>query len=237
MMNAKLLGFFSGFPSPHFTDRIADVLKENLNVRDSLVFISAQPDHDAQNDDDSAGMHRMFAERNMPFAKYCVIDHRTKEADAVSLIREATCIFLMGGNATLQFRLMRDKGILDEIRRSSAVILGVSAGAMNMGKHTVDIYESLTPYEGLGLADITVKAHYPFDEKLLQSLKQVSMELPVCLMADESAIFVTKESAIQIGQIYRMIKGEIVPLPQEQLEQLRNDSLCNRQSFETEARF
>jgi len=72
----------------------------------------------------------------------------------------------MGGNATLQFRLMYDKGILD--------------------------------------------------------LKQVSMELPVCLMTDESAIFVKKESVIQIGQIYRMIKGVIIPLTQEQLEQMRN---------------
>ena len=48
------------------------------------------------------------------------------------------------------------------------------------------------------------------------------MELPVCLMTDESAIFVKKESVIQIGQIYRMIKGDIILLTQEQLEQMRN---------------
>ena len=41
-MNAKLLGFFSGFPTHHFTDRIADALKEELNVRDSLVFIRSR---------------------------------------------------------------------------------------------------------------------------------------------------------------------------------------------------
>ena len=41
-MNAKLLGFFSGFPTHHFTDRIADVLREELNVRDSLVFIRSR---------------------------------------------------------------------------------------------------------------------------------------------------------------------------------------------------
>ncbi len=129
----------------------------------------------------------------------------------------------MGGNATLQFKLMCDKGILDEIRQSSAVILGVSAGAMNMGKHTVDVYEFLTPYEGLGFADITVKAHYPFeDDNLLHSLRQVSLELPVCLMTDESAIFVKKESIMQIGEIYRMVKGDIILLTQEQLEQMRN---------------
>lgn len=219
-MNAKLLGFFSGFPTRHFTDSITDVLKEELNVRDSLVFISCQPDNYAQNDDDSHGMHKMFAERNMPFAKYCVIDNRTKADDAAKLIREASCIFLMGGNATLQFQLMCNKGILNEIRQSSAVILGVSAGAMNMGRPTVDIYESLTPYEGLGFANITIKAHYPFEDELLQSLKQVSMELPVCLMTDESAIFIKNETVTQIGKIYRMMKGDVTPLTQEQLEQI-----------------
>ncbi len=221
-MNAKLLGFFSGFPTRHFTDSIAEVLKKVLTVRDSLVFISSMPDNYAQNDDDSHGMHRMFAERNMPFAKHCVIDHRTKADDAVKMIREASCIFLMGGNATLQFKLMCDKGIIHELRQSTAVILGVSAGAMNMGRPAVDIYESITPYEGLGFANITIKAHYPIEGELLQSLKQVSMNLPVCLMTDESAIFVSNETVVKIGQIYWMVNGEIVPLTQEQLEQIRN---------------
>lgn len=220
-MNAKMLGFFSGFPTRHFTDSIAEVLKKELDVRDCLVFISCQPDNYAQNDEDSHGMHRMFAERNMPFAKHSVIDNRIGADEAVKLIREASCIFLMGGNATLQFLLMREKGIIEEVRSSNAVILGVSAGAMNMGNPTVDVYESLTPYEGLGFANITIKAHYPLEEELLQSVKRVSMEIPVCLMEDESAIFVKKESILQIGQIYRMTKGEIAPLTQEQLEEMR----------------
>ncbi len=41
---------------------------------------------------------------------------------------------------------------------------------MNMGKHVVDPYESLTPYEGLGLADLTIKAHYPFEEETCYNL-------------------------------------------------------------------
>ena len=44
------------------------------------------------------------------------------------------------------------------------------------------------------------------------------MTLPVCAMTDESAFFITKENIIQIGQIYQIIKGEIIPLTQEQLE-------------------
>ena len=220
-MNAKLIGFFSGFPTHHFSDDIVDVLKKEFVVRDSLVFISAWPEKHEQNDDDSDGMHKMFAERNMPFTEHHVIDHRTTIDEALNLIRDASCIFLMGGNATLQIQLIRDKGLLDAIRQSTAVIFGVSAGAMNMGKHTVDIYESLTPYDGLGFADITVKAHYPLEEELLQKVKQVSMKLPVCLMENESAIFIKQESIMQIGRIHLMINGEIHPLTQEDLERMK----------------
>lgn len=221
-MNAKLLGFFSGFPTRHFTDDIADILKKELTVRDSLVFVSCHPDDFVQNDEDSHGMHNMFAERNMSFIRHSVIDRRTTPEDAVRLIREASCIFLMGGNATLQYQLMCDKGIVSEIRQSSAVILGVSAGSMNMGYPTVDIYETMKPYEALAFANLTVKAHYlSEDDYWLDSLKQVSMEMPICLMVDESAIFVKEESIAKIGQIYWMVKGEITPITREQLEQIR----------------
>lgn len=220
-MNAKIVGFFSGFPTHHFTDSIAEILKCELTVRESLVFISAWPDDYVQNDDDKNGMHEMFVEKGLSFAKQFVIDNRTKPDEAINLIRQASCIFLMGGNATRQFHLLHSKGIWNEIHRSNGVILGVSAGAMNMGKRVVDIYESTVPYDGLGFADITIKSHYPFEDKLLQSLKQVSTAIPVCAMTDESAIFVKGKSIMKIGHIYLIENGEIESLTQEQLERMR----------------
>lgn len=46
------------------------------------------------------------------------------------------------------------------------------------------------------------------------------MELPVCLMEDESAIFIKKDKVIQMGKIYRMVQGEFSPMTQEQLERM-----------------
>ena len=76
-MNASLLGLFSGFPTHHFPDEIAQVLRAYLPRRESLVFISAWPEEYARNDDDSDGMHGMFAERGMAFDNHRVIDRRT----------------------------------------------------------------------------------------------------------------------------------------------------------------
>lgn len=217
-MNQRLLGFFSGFPNRRFPACVAKRLQEELTCRDSLVFVSAWPMDYAQNDDDSAGMHGMFKEWNMPFAQHCVIDARMDAAQAAQRIREASCIFLMGGHPGQQRQLLREKQLDDAIRGSSAVVLGVSAGAINMAKRSVDTKESLVPYEGLGLADITIKPHFcEEDQRVLAQLLQVSMELPICATQDESAIFVAGGRISCLGKIHWVNKGEIGPISQSGL--------------------
>ena len=208
-MNARLLGFFSGFPTHRFTDEIAQVLSENLPVRNRLVFISAWTQDHARNDDDSRGMHGMFTERGMAFAAHHVIDRRTGAAEAVKLVREADCVFLMGGDPVEQMALIRDLGLVSLLRESPAVILGVSAGAMNMGKHVAEIWESKAFYEGIGLADVTIKAHYTQGEWFVPLLKELSREHPIFAMEDESAIFIQADGQRVLGPMVLFDKGEI----------------------------
>lgn len=222
-MNAQLLGFFSGFPKHHFTIDIMERLREELTVRDSLVFVSAWPSDYNRNDSDSTGMYAMFEECDMPFKRYSVIDNRTTADDAKRLIREASCIFLMGGQAVSQYQLICDKDILEEIRKSTAVILGVSAGSSNMAKRALDIWESHVPYDGLGLANITIKAHVAQDDQeLLQTLSRISMEqnLPICAMEDESAIFVKDNKATYSGKILWINNGNVRLMTQKILDQI-----------------
>ena len=208
-MKASLLGLFSGFPTHHFTGEIAQVLRAYLPRRESLVFISAWPDDYARNDDDSGGMHGMFAERGMAFDDHRVIDRRTDAADAVRLVREADCVFLMGGNAALQMALIRDLGLVPELLSSRAVILGVSAGAMNMGRQVADVWETKELYEGIGLTGITMKGHYAGDAWFLPVLKEMSMTRPIAAMEDESAIFIKANAVWKLGNIHWIDKGEI----------------------------
>lgn len=171
-MNAKLLGLFSGFPTHHFTDEIAKVLRDNLDERKCLVFISAFPDEYAQNDDDKDGMHQMFAERGMGFEEHHVIDRRTSAEEAIKLVQEADCIWLMGGEVTWQMKLIQDLNLAPELLTSRAVILGVSAGSMNMGPYVAEVWESKTMFKGLGLTDFIIKAHYEPDVWFLPDLKK-----------------------------------------------------------------
>jgi cyanophycinase-like exopeptidase len=217
-MDYRLLGFFSGFPNHRFPRDVAKRLSEELTNRDSLVFVSAWPADYARNDSDSAGMHGMFEECNIPFARHYVIDNRMDASQATRLIHEASCVFLMGGHPGLQFQLIRNKGLDVAIRDASAAILGVSAGAINMAKHSIDTKESPVPYDGLGLADITVKPHFKLENRqVLSTLLKISMGLPICAMEDDSAIFVAGSRISYTGQIHWVSKGKICPLSQGSL--------------------
>ena len=217
MNNHKAVAFFSGFPDRRFTDEIAERLGKELSVRRCIVFITACPVDYQQNDEDSAGMHGMFTEYGIGFDRFCVVDARMEPADAQKKAREADCFFLMGGGACAeQMQLIRDKGIYDIVRDGPAMVLGVSAGSMNMGKTTVDIWESLVPYEGLGFADITMIGHFSYeDTERLRLMKTASMERPICAMEDESAIFIKNGKAEIIGIIHKIEKGEIRPFTEE----------------------
>lgn len=221
-MNAKLLGLFSGFPTHHFPEEIASVLREKLPRRESLVFLSAWPEEYVRNDDDSDGMHEMFAERGMAFADHRVIDRRTSAADALRLVRDADCVFLMGGDPVLQMALIRDLGLVTVLRAIHAVILGVSAGSMNMGRYVADVWESKTLYEGIGLTGITTKGHYTEDAWFLPTLKEISMTRPIVAMEDESAIFLQSGPAWKHGRIHWIDKGGITMLTDETLKAIGN---------------
>ena len=221
-MNASLLGLFSGFPTHHFPDAIAQALRAYLPRRESLVFISAWPEEYARNDDDSDGMHGMFAERGMAFDNHRVIDRRTSAADAVRLAREADCIFLMGGDVTKQMSLIRDLGLVAELQASRAVILGVSAGSMNMGRYAADVWETKALSEGIGLTDIVMKGHYAEDAWFIPILKELSRTHPIVAMEDESAIFIKANAVWKLGKIHWIDKGRTTIFTDETLKTIGN---------------
>ena len=217
--NARLLGLFSGFPEHHFNDAHEEVLRANLPKRDSIVFISADPENFAQNEDDRDGMHEMFAERGMAFAEKHVINRRSEAAEAVRLVREADCIWLMGGESTLQLQLIRDLGLDTELRESNAVILGVSAGSMNLGRTVAYFWDDPYFYEALGLTNITIKAHYEEGEWFIPRLLEMSGTHPIVAMEDMSAIFVKGDEVWKVGEMHLVDKGEIGPITDEKLKE------------------
>ncbi len=232
-MRKELLAVFSGFPNHHFSEEITGRLKAELTVRKSIVFIAACPLDHEQNDDDCDGMHEMFAEQGIPFDRHCVIDERTEPSEARALVENADCIFLMGGGACEdQLNLIREKGCFEALIDCHAAIFGVSAGSMNMARNTVDFFESMEPFPGLGLTNLTVSCHHdPGDTWRFEKTLEMSETRVVYAMEDMSAFFVKGGKIDIVGNIYRAENRELRPISKEDIQELEQDEF--RRVFDT----
>ena len=223
-MREELLAVFSGFPDHHFSEEIAKRLREELTVRKSIVFITACPHEYAQNDKDSDGMHEMFAEQGMSFEKHCVIDERTASSEAKTLVENADCIFLMGGVCEEQLNLIREKDCYEALLDCHAAIFGVSAGSMNMARNTIDFFESLEPFPGLGLTNITVSCHHdPNDTWRYEQTLKMSETRTVYAMEDMSAFFIKGGKIDIVGTIHRAENRELRLITEDNIHELEQD--------------
>ena len=221
-MRKDFTALFSGFPDHHFSREIAERLRQELTVRKSIVFITACPFDYEQNDDDCNGMYEMFAEQGLPFEKHYVIDKRTEPETAKELVENADCIFLMGGGVCEeQLDLIREKGCYDALLNCHAAIFGVSAGSMNMARDTVDFFESMEPFPGLGFTNITVSCHHdPKDTWRYEQTLRMSEDRTVYAMEDMSAFFIKGEKIDTVGNIYRVENRELRSLSEEDIKEL-----------------
>lgn len=232
-MRKELLAVFSGFPDHHFSEEITKRLRKELTVRKSIVFISACPSEYAQNDSDSDGMHEMFAEQGLAFEKHYVIDERSEASEAKKLVENADCIFLMGGGACgEQLALIREKDCYEALLDCHAAVFGVSAGSMNMARNTVDFFESMEPFPGLGFTNITVSCHHdPADTWRYEQTLKMSESRRVYAMEDMSAFFIKGGKIEVVGSIYRAENRELHLITEEDIRELEQDEF--RRVFDT----
>lgn len=232
-MRKELLAVFSGFPEHHFSKEIAERLRTELKNRKSIVFITACPLDYEQNDDDCDGMYEMFVEQGLPFEKHCVIDKRTEPGNAKELVENADCIFLMGGGACAeQLDLIREKSCYDALIDCHAAIFGVSAGSMNMARKTVDFFESVEAFDGLGFTNITVSCHHDLEDKWrYEQTLRMSEDRTVYAMEDMSAFFIKGGKVDTVGTIYKVNDRKLNRLTEEDIKELEQDEF--RRVFDT----
>ena len=206
----RFLAFFSSFRDG-FPLEAAAWLREGICGRRGLAFVCTDPAGHEKTDYYSRVDREWFRDIGITFAAYDVADDRVTPERAIELVRDASCIFLMGGDTARQFRFIREYGLIGPIRQSPAAVLGLSAGAINMAALAFnEVAES--PYEGLALADISIAPHYNTskdDPALTEKIRAFSQGHPLYAMCDGSAIFVQGEKVEMLGEIYKIENGRI----------------------------
>ncbi len=205
--------YLDWFYEKGFSEKLVNVLQEDITDRKSLVMISAESSDykDEQVNVDDVFERTWFNQANIFFDEYHFIDHRTQKEDAQRLIQNASVVFLCGGYPRYQKHLLTECELSDLIKKSNAVVMGTSAGGMNMSNEYVD---ECTIYEGMALNDFSFEAHFDHDNTaLIEERFPLSEKMDVYVAADQDGAVRVKGSKIDIiGNVYLISHSKIQKL-------------------------
>ena len=142
-------------------------LKQALPPYCRCLYICSSPDRRDLNCTFGADVFQIFAQEGMPFSHYAVLDG-DNFYEAKKLVGESDLIVLAGGHVPTQNAFFHKIRLPELLRDYSGVVLGISAGSMNMADivyaqpeepgETSPEYQRFIP--GLGLTHVNILPHY-----------------------------------------------------------------------------
>ena len=134
------------------------------------------------------------------------IDILFEENHLASLDDKLKCydvIFLMGGNPINQIEII-NKIKLKNIINKAKVVIGVSAGAINLSKEAIyynDYSEKIEMYDGIGLTNINVYPHFDISNKdFVEEVKMVSRLKSLIALPNNSFIKIDDKQIEFVGE-------------------------------------
>jgi cyanophycinase-like exopeptidase len=208
------LGWFNHF----FPENLARVLHGDITDRKSLAMISSNP---SIYEDNGATERSWFDQAGIMFDEYHLINYRVQKKEAQTTIQHASVIFLLGGDILKLNSFLKEYELSDVIKNSSAVVMGASAGAINMSakwlcsKSFGDKVETNSVYDGIGLDNISVLSHFDLENnmELVQSeLSFLSEEIDIYASNKDCALLVKGDKIDVIGNVYLLSHSKIQKL-------------------------
>lgn len=212
--------YYFGWFNDFFLEKLVRLLHEDITDRKSLVMISANPF--LHEDEEVGTTERSWLDQaNIMFDEYHLIDYCVKKEEAQKLIQNASVIFLLGGNTVEQNGLLIKYELSDLIKKSRAVVMGTSAGAINMSakwlcsKYTDYKGEISSIYDGIGLDDFSVLSHFDLENNIAQlqdELSPLSEEMNVYASNKDCAVRVKGDKIDILGNVYLISHSKIQKL-------------------------
>ena len=154
-----------------FQKNVMNELKKDLSEENSLCFIPTDFDDIEKNIDRCKKIVSWFNKSNIEFKHVYIIDNIIKTKEAKELIKKSNVIFLNGGDTLKQIKGINSKKIKEVLNDNSKVIIGMSAGAINMAKTVLiakDVEDNIPEtmqYDGIGVTDINIEPHCDFKNR------------------------------------------------------------------------
>lgn len=209
----KIRYLLSGQDSDNgFESNITSYLKKDLSGKKTICFIVANPISHGKNDHYAKVVNQWFKKLNIGLKSYRLIDDRININNIHDIINKSDIIFLFGGNPFTQIKYLNDSGISHILRNFDGVVMGESAGAMNMSKTVYyskdEDYPQTVTYEGMGLVDVTISPHFDINNKdEITDFIEYNKKLKIIGLPNESAVRIS-DSVEFIGDYYELVDSK-----------------------------
>lgn len=203
--------FDNGFPQD-FSAR----LKSIINSREKFVFVASEFYGDPAKTDRYFHLFlNMFSDVGITFVDARVVDGRMSKEQVQKEIVSADVIWLAGGDTVAQYRYFKEFEIIPHIKNTDSVVIGMSAGAINMAETAIcsiaSGHKSQAFYNALNLVNISVEPHFD-PNNISQELLLISQKYPLVGLCDNSVIIEEKGKYELFGQIFLIKNEKIKPI-------------------------
>lgn len=157
----------SGFGMEHsFINKFGELLSADLTTRNSLVVIPCN-----ENPEELQAHLSFFteqlAEAGIVFNYHVILSSVMTQEEQCNFIRNADLVYYMSGYPFEQKEFIIRNKLEEALHKYNGVVLGISAGAMNMSKYIIMVTDGPNSNEtriepGLGLVNFSVFPHCAF---------------------------------------------------------------------------
>lgn len=207
-------------PQNELIERLQAVLPPNPRA----VFVCSHPESHDMTCHFGADTASAFCLAGMAFSSYVVLDGQNMEY-AAFLIENSDLIVFSGGHVPTQNDFLHDCGLRELLEGYDGVIMGISAGSMNLADEVYaqpeEAGESDPEFErfipGLGLTDVNILPHYQkVKDNILDDLRLYeditfadSWDHTFFALPDGSWIYQDDEELTLLGEAYLIRNGVI----------------------------
>ena len=194
-----------------FPAALAEVLREHIPKAARFAFLASE--FEKLHEKTDKYFHRfleMFTSCGITFADACVVDGRMVPETMQKTVQDADVVWLSGGDTPVQYGYFKKYGLVDALRAQEGVVIGMSAGAINMAETALCTntcgHAVAQTYPALGLVPFSVEPH--FDKAAVaEELLEISRECVFFGLCDEAVIIYMGEKADFIGDVFRLADG------------------------------
>lgn len=221
----KVTYVFSGFSvDEHFGEETERLFKQDLKKCKNIIFIPGGMGKNNKTERYANTDVSWFKEIGIDLQTIDIFDINMKQNEMKEKIQKADIVFLMGGNTIEQHEFLCKYDLKNLIRDFHGVVIGVSAGAINLGctsicsKDLDEGVEETKVYDGLGRIGYTIEPHFDMNNKELlnNELYPVSNKLKIYGLPNDGGLRIENDNAeIVKGKIYLIENNKIEILNKE----------------------